>query len=287
MTDLLKQLPLKISAAVSDLPDNIKNTVEEIRLRSGGKICVMSANGPLFLKIVLSQYDIAETVRMLCNSSVYAHTDELNQGYISLKGGHRAGVVGNFSGDNLYEFSSVNIRVAREMFGAATFLTEELTTGGVLIAGPPGSGKTTVLRDLVRQLSYRNFKVSVVDTRGEISAFSSGCIYNDLGPNTDVLFGIQKERGIEIALRTMSPQYIAFDEIGTEKELNRVFDSVNGGAAVLTTAHIGNREELMSRKVTRQLILSGAVNTVAILNNENRDKGMVLGAQELINAVHS
>lgn len=282
MNDLLKLLPLKISAPLGALSENIKNTAEEIRLRSGQKICVMCGGKPIFIDTVTEQYDISLTVKMLCNSSVYAHTNELNNGYISLNGGHRAGVVGNFSGENLYEFSSVNIRVARQILGTASFLMKNLTPGGVLIAGPPGSGKTTVLRDLIRLLSLRNFKVTVVDTRGEISAFCSGKIYSDLGPNTDVLFGISKERGIEIALRTMSPQYIAFDEIGTRAELNRVFDSVNGGAAVLTTAHIGQRDELMSRQVTRRLILSGAVNTVVLLDGCDREKKFLLTSKELI-----
>ena len=264
MENLLKLLPLKIAAELERL-SCVNKEVTEIRLRSQKPLCVMCGNIPRFLNTVISQNDINITVKMLCNNSVYAHTKELNSGYISLPFGHRAGVTGNFLGDNLCEFSSVNIRIARQVIGAATNLSDKIT-GGVLLAGPPASGKTTVLRDLVRQLSNQNFKVSVVDTRGEISAFAGGVIYNDLGLNTDVLFGIDKEKGIEIALRTMSPQYIAFDEIGTKEELKRVFESVNGGANIITTAHIGSAEQLLKREVTNRLILSGAVDTVVILD---------------------
>lgn len=268
---LLELLPLKISAAIGLLSENIKQSADEIRLRSGKEICVMCGKTPIFIKPILENEDIAFTVKRLCNSSVYAHTNELNNGFISLPFGHRAGVVGNFSGENLYEFSSVNIRIARQVVGAADFLSGKIT-GGVLLSGPPASGKTTVLRDLVRQLSKEGNKVSVVDTRGEISAFSKGVIFNDLGPNTDVLFGIEKDRGIEIALRTMTPDYIAFDEIGTDLELKRVFDSVNGGAEIITTAHIGSVEQLLLRPVTRRLITSGAVKTVVMLDRNKGNK---------------
>ncbi len=276
---LIELLPLKIAAAISCLSEDVKQNAEEIRLRNGKEICIMCGKRPHFIKPILETDDIAFTVKRLCNSSVYAHTNELNNGYISLPFGHRAGVVGNFSGENLYEFSSVNIRIARQILGAADFLDGKIQ-GGILLAGPPASGKTTVLRDLVRRLSCKNFKVSVVDTRGEISAFSRGSIYNDLGPNTDVLFGIEKDRGIEIALRTMTPDYIAFDEIGRVAELMHVFDSVNGGAEIITTAHISGTEQLLSRAVTRRLILSGAVKTVVLLD---RNKGNeIFNGEDLI-----
>ena len=278
MDEILGLLPTKISSALTHLSQEIKESAEEIRLREGKQICIMRQNKPIFIGPILTQYDISATVKLLCNNSVYAHTNELNNGYISLKNGHRAGVTGNFLGGNLYEFSSINIRIARQILGAANFLNDKDLSGGLLLAGPPGCGKTTVLRDLVRQLSLNNFRVCVVDTRGEISAFSGGVIHNDLGPNTDVLFGISKEKGIEIALRTFSPNFIAFDEIGTTAELEKVFDSINSGAAILTTAHIGKKEELLLRPITNKLILSRAVNTVGLFGDDKK----VLDCKELI-----
>ncbi len=266
MTEILNMLPIKISAAVAALPDSIKETIEEIRLRANKKITVIYSKGQKVLEPTLLTSDITDTVNRLCNHSIYAHTNELNEGYISLKNGHRAGVTGNFAGGNLHEFSGINLRIARQIFGAADFLINSISEGGVLIAGPPGSGKTTVLRDLVRQLSNKGKRVSVVDTRGEISAFSGGNIYNDLGENTDVLFGIPKEKGIEIALRTLSPQYIAFDEIGNIGELKAVSECIYGGADIITTAHIAAAEQLSKRHITRELILGGAIETVIVLD---------------------
>ncbi len=280
MDRILASLPPKIALEIKNLPNQIKVTATEIRLRSGGQICVMCGNTPHFLVSATSQKDISDTVKMLCNSSVYAHTKELNSGYISLPYGHRAGVVGNFLGENLCDFSSLNIRIAHQIIGSAAFLNDKIR-GGVLFAGPPASGKTTLLRDLIRLLSNNNYRVTVVDTRGEISAFSGGNIYNDLGPNTDVLFGIEKPKGIEIALRTMSPQYIAFDEIAEGKELERVFQSINGGAEILTTAHISGVSQLMQRFVTRSLIETEAVKTVVLLNNKREYK--IIYGNDLIN----
>ncbi len=281
MTEILNMLPIKIASAVGGLPESIKSTAEEIRLRADREITVISSTGMIKVKLVTVQTDINDTVSRLCNHSIYAHTNELNSGYISLKNGHRAGVTGNFSGGNLHEFSGVNIRIARQIFGAADFIMNNLSKGGILVAGPPASGKTTLLRDLIRQLSTKGEKISVVDTRGEISAFGGGKIHNDLGDNTDVLFGIEKSDGIEIALRTLSPEYIAFDEIGNGRELAAVSECMYGGADIITTAHIGSTEQLASRKVTRELILSGAIETIIVLD-KNRKNHKILTKREVL-----
>lgn len=280
MTEILNILPIKIATALCRLPDSIKETTEEIRLRSNKKIAVIYGKGQKNFEPTLLTSDITDTVNRLCNHSIYAHTNELNSGYITLKNGHRAGVTGNFSGGNLHEFSSVNIRIAHQVFGSADFIINDFSSGGILIAGPPGSGKTTVLRDLVRQLSSHS-KVSVVDTRGEISAFSSGNIHNDLGDNTDVLFGIEKSIGIEIALRTLSPKFIAFDEIGNIKELKAVSSCMYGGADIITTAHIASAEQLSERSITRELILSGAIENIIVLDM-NRKNHKILSKRDVL-----
>ncbi len=281
----LYALPYGVANLLKALPSKIKSQAQEIRLRAdkpltltiGARVAFVDKNGCVsFIKtnnlFLVTTNDIVNTVKNLCNNSMYSHTEEIKQGFIAMRHGHRAGIAGNFSGDSVYDFSSVNIRIARQIFGAADFLCERYSSGGVLIAGPPGSGKTTVLRDFIRQLSdgksgkYR--RVAVVDTRGEISACHSGKIQNDLGDNTDVLYGIEKARGVEIALRTLGPDIIAFDEIGTEAELGAVAQCMGGGADVVLTAHIGKLSELATRSITRKLLTQNNVKLVAMLSCE-------------------
>ncbi|MBO7217938.1 MAG: Flp pilus assembly complex ATPase component TadA, partial [Clostridia bacterium] len=160
--------------------------------------------------------------------------------------------------------SSVNIRIAREIIGAAESLYGKVGKG-ILIAGGPGSGKTTVLRDIVRQLSDSGQRISLVDTRGEIASASGGRATLDVGINTDVISGGDKAKGVEIALRTLFPQYIAFDEIGSTRELELVSESFFSGTGIITTAHASNIEELRTRRVTKRLLELGAVENIALL----------------------
>ena len=157
--------------------------------------------------------------------------------------------------------------------------------GGLLIAGPPCSGKTTVLRDLIRQLSNGvsgvYHRVAVIDSRGELSGSFDGVCFNDLGNNTDILMMQDKALGTEIAVRTMFPDIIAFDEIGTANELKRVSESFNAGVSIITTAHAFDIEDIFRRSVTNGLLCSGAISQVALLSKNIGEEIKLFDAREL------
>lgn len=278
------QIDGRIQRTLFFLPESIKQNVDEIRIRAGLPVCLTVNGKVLFVckdstvsklknsNCYIASYDeLEKTLSLLCNNSVYLHESEIKNGYISLKNGNRAGVCGVFNADGmLTEITSVNIRIARQIFGVALPLLSLCNSGGMLIAGPPASGKTTMLRDLIRLLSsgaggeYR--RVAVIDSRGEISGGFSGRCVNDLGENTDVLYTRDKALGTQIALRTMFPEFIAFDEIGTKNELQSVVDCFNAGVSIITTAHCHDVNDIMHRAVTASIVKSGAVSNVVLLS---------------------
>ena len=281
-------LPERIQGLIDALPLCVKNSAFEIRLREGRPLCL---TGPTSFYIsedglacsympshplIVTDSEINETVRRITGSSLYAREQELYDGYLSMKYGNRAGVSGVFSGGKLKRATSVNIRIAREVKDCAKSLVPE-TENGLLIVGPAGSGKTTLLRDLVRLLSNDGNRVAVIDTRGEISA--NGLL--DTGPNTDIISGTTKAQGCEMALRTLNPQYIAFDEVGNGKELSLISESFFSGVKILTTAHASNVTEIKSRAVTKAL-LDGSRGKIAIIGGKFGGEITVLTPREVL-----
>lgn len=290
----------RIRSVLEKLPEGIKGKAEEIRLRAGLPVALTVNGKPMFVSrsglaseyisgelLIADNSDLNESFRLLCRNSVYAHAAEIQNGFIIMSGGHRAGICGTVTAEgNMRDISSLNIRIAREIKGCATELARSFDGGGMLIAGPPGSGKTTVLRDLIRQLSDgicgKYYRVAVIDSRGELSASICGKCQNDLGRNTDVLLTANRAFGTEMAVRTLFPDIIAFDELGTAAELKSISDSFNAGVAVITTAHIGSAEDLLRRSVTYGLLSSGAVSQTAVLPGEPGGEAELLTTEELL-----
>ena len=259
-------LPEGCQRAILSLERDALQGIEEVRLRSGMPLGLTMVGGYGLTDVSVTQQEVEETFMRLCRNSVFAHEQEIRQGFISLPLGLRAGVCGEFDEwGNLCHISSINIRIARQIIGCADGILSGFCGGGMLIAGPPCSGKTTVLREAVRCLSNgktgRTYKVAVIDSRGEISG-GGAC---DLGPNTDILKMHDKALGAQMALRTLFPDVIAFDEIGRTQELTSVAESFNAGVSVLLTAHAGSFEDLNSRAVTRALLGGGAIKNVVFL----------------------
>lgn len=288
----------RLRASLIRLSTVVKGNTEEIRIRKylpltltvSGETVFVTKNGQTSFSLndeVISadEDDLDESFRLLCRGSAYAHGEELKRGFIMMKNGCRAGIGGSIGENGVYKsITSVNIRIAKQIHGAANDILRSYSGGGLLIAGPPGSGKTTVLRDFVRQLSNgytgKIIRMAVIDSRGELSAGGN----LDLGVATDTVICSDKAAGLESAVRTLFPEAVAFDEIGTAEELEKVTQGFYSGVKILTTAHIGDKGELMKRKVTRSLILSGVIDQIALLPKiHGADIGLI-SAKELSRA---
>lgn len=199
---------------------------------------------------------IEELVTNFCHHSVYAFSENIKDGFITLPGGHRVGIGGRavISKDkvlNLCEFSSVNIRIAREFKESAKdvipFIKKENRIYNTIIIAPPAAGKTTVLRDIVRRLSH-DIKVTVIDERFEIAAQRMGKAQFDMGIQTDVLSGFSKADGIKHALRSLSPDVIVCDEIGSNEDVFSIETILRGGCKIITSMHGYSIEEALQKK---------------------------------------
>ncbi len=295
-------LPRDIKNIIKDLPLRVMNDMTEIRLRAKrplgltlkGENVFLSKNGQVCHLwqqglYEVTEQEVTECFNMMCDRSVYAFADQIKQGFITLKNGCRAGLAASAVYENgilsgFSKLSSINIRIAAEYKGCAIPLTKYLSSG-LLIAGPPSSGKTTVLRDAVRLISdgigTNRKRVAVIDSRGEIAAVSNGIPQNDVGILTDVISGVDKREGIEIALRTLNPEVIAFDEIGNIKESKAVCSGLFSGAYTVCTVHAGSVKEILHRDSARLLIESGAVEHIAFLPSIGAEP-IVLSAEEII-----
>ena len=281
------------------IPESVKEKAQEIRLRANLPVAVYTGKETYFVKEqgrltqrfdrtlpIVSSQEILDSFHHCCSYSVYSHQHEIRQGFVTMAGGHRVGVCGTAVYEEnrvsgIRDISSLNIRIAREVYGAADELLGELDKeiSGLLIAGPPSSGKTTILRDLARQLSMKGKKVVVIDERGELGGAFEGICQNDLGLS-DVLTGFPKGEGILQAVRCLSPELIICDEAGSRQEAAAIEEGLNAGVGLITTLHAGSLEEIYRRSQGRQLLQSGAFYRIVLLEGRSVP-GTVQGIYEV------
>lgn len=285
---IVKTLNSFISSRMVNVPQEIKNSAQEIRLRvnrpisiscpdetyyitSNGCVCNVPLEGKMFC---LNRKEISEIFNNMCNYSIYAKQNEIKNGFITLKGGHRAGICGtavfeNNNISNIRDISSINIRIANEHKNCSKPILDRINniSGGLLVCGVPCSGKTTILRDLARLLSTSfSKKVALIDSRSEIAGTYKGTFQKDIGMS-DVLDGYSKKEGFSHSLRCLSPDIIICDEIGDESDVCAIESALNSGVSVIASIHCGSKRELSQKKSIKKLISLGGFKNIVLLDN--------------------
>lgn len=276
----------RLMAVFKDFSD-----VQEIRLRTGRPLIIIYNKKEYFLGIkgglshninqayLVSADELKESMDYISNYSRYAFEEELRQGYITVQGGHRIGVAGKTIWEqgrvkNMNNISFINIRIAHQVKGCSEQFIPYIKDGSsifnTLIVSPPRCGKTTLLRDMIRVLAdgddqNRGMTVGVVDERSEIGACYRGCPQNDLGCRSDILDGCQKAEGMMMLVRSMSPEIIAVDEIGSKEDTNAIDYVMNCGIRVIATVHGMDMNEIRNKPVLGRLVKEQAFKRYILL----------------------
>lgn len=285
----VKLLSDRLSACVANIPRPEKNNIDELRLRLGrGFSCsigckeyYISSSGRLTNNysegVIVKAEDIRVTFDRAFESSLHSFHKEITQGYITTEGGNRVGFCGTAvltpdraaRVDNVKNISSVNIRIAREVIGCAEDIYQKTfmqRCNGLIIGGPPSSGKTTILRDLCR-LCGNEYRLSIIDERGELSNSKNGIPANDIGRKSDVFLSYGRYDAIITAVRVMSPQIIVIDEIGSDDDLSALKYALNSGVKLIATTHCADIDELKKKNVISKLLKFGAFDRAVILSS--------------------
>jgi len=291
---ILPILPEHLRGLLSGLPSHIYATLEEIRLSVGAPlfITVDSGDHPVspegrLVKTPQEAYrvtkdDVSQVFELVTGSSVYAWEEEIASGFLTLPGGHRVGIAGRavLEGGTiktLKHISGLNLRLGREVKGAADGILRHILRAGAmsntLVVSPPRCGKTTLLRDIVRQLSHgvpslglRGLRVGLVDERSEIASSYQGRPQKDVGPRTDVLDRCPKATGIMMLIRSMSPEVVATDEIGSFRDAEAIEEALSAGVRILASAHGSGVEDIASRPGLRPVVATGAFDRFLVLS---------------------
>lgn len=293
--EIVQYFPSAVASALSETKD--KN-ITEIRLRTDRPAALVSQKGIFYLMpgggtssdagkgIKVARDDIRRTFDSLCQYSIHSHASQISNCFITVPSGHRAGICGTAvygTGriETVRDISGINFRIARQVTGCADKIMKDIMKSrprSILLCGEPACGKTTVLRDLCRQLGNK-YNVSLIDERCEIAAVSRSSAKNDVGINTDIFSGFSKCEGINSALRVMSPRIIVCDEIGTKEDTDAVESAFGCGVCIAATVHGGSPDDIFRRKNIRRLIEMGVFEYMAFIREGNVEKILNIGEQ--------
>ena len=282
-------LPERLWRAVYSLEEEDKAQAEEFRLRVGrpfavtvgGRIKTVYFEGET---VTVTEEEMEECVERATKSSYHSYNHQIKEGYISLPYGGRMGVCGSVIRENgetrtIKDISSLNIRIAKQVKGVSSDIFKMIRLDkrpNILIISKAGDGKTTFLRDLVRNMSDSGIKIGLCDERYEIAASSRGRPAFDIGRNTDVISGGDKEQNCDALIRAMSPSYIALDEITKESDADCLIKAGYMGASFVATAHADSIKNLGKRDIYRRLLDKDIFDYVVEIKNTDGKREIFL-----------
>lgn len=280
---VLEYLPLNIRKFIIE-----KENIEEIRLRSNKPLALKIGQEMRMIEHIVSQQEIMQSFERICENSVYSYRRQICDGYITVKGGNRVGIVGSAVVDNekvinINYISSLNFRIAKQRIGCSNKIIKDIidfknnNIYNTLIVSPPGCGKTTLLRDIVRNVSdginaigFKGKTVGVVDERGEIAAMYKGIPQNDIGVRTDVIDNMPKPEAMRMLVRSMSPDIIACDEIGSLEDVKAIDYAMYSGVKGIFTAHGKDIDEINKNSEISILLKKHVFERIILLNPRKR-----------------
>lgn len=279
-------LPNRLRKAALALPGAEKAIAEEFRLRAGRPMTVLLPEGEKAMNVVTEPAELETLCDLATEFSRYAAAETLREGFVPVRGGFRLGLCGtavmkNGVNTNLKDLSSAVIRIARERQGIGEAVVPKLFRDGcfqsTLLLSPPGGGKTTLLRDLIRCLSNGTastppLRVALIDERGEVAVMYRGEPQMDVGERTDVLDACPKALGIPIVLRAMNPQVIAADEITARSDIKSMVMACGCGVGLLATIHAVGMEELRQRPLYRELLDEGVFRQAVCIRRQGEKR---------------
>lgn len=279
-------LPPRLRQEARSLPEGDRDRAEELRLRVGWPMTVLTEGRERPLGgAPVEEEELERLVEIASGASLHTVLDQVRRGYLTIEGGHRIGLCGAAvlrEGEihALRTLSSANLRIARQVRGAAGPVLDRLCPGGrladTLILAPPGLGKTTLLRDLVRSVSEGEgcdpLRVSLADERGEVAALYNGRPQLEVGRRTDVAEGCPKSQGLMLLLRAMNPQVLAVDEITAPEDVKALTMAAGCGVTLLATAHGESRGDLERRALYRTLLEENLFRFLVRIRREGEDR---------------
>lgn len=288
MKNILEYFPNKIKKVLEQEISMKYEILEEIRIRAEKPIILKYSDFENIIRYIISKEEILEILQSICENSIYSYQNQIAEGFVTVVGGHRIGISGscvieNGKVININYINSLNVRITKQILGCSNIILKyilNLNTNSVfntLIISPPGAGKTTILRDIIRQVSngvkHMNFNgitVGLVDERGEIASLYKGVPQNDVGIKTDVIENVPKAIGMKMLIRSMAPKVIVADEIGNLDDVEIINYAVCSGCKGIFSAHGTDFEDIVLNPILNNLIINHIFENLIFLDAEKK-----------------